>query len=76
MEWVIVLFLIGAVITAELFNTAIEEICNLATVKLKLRYSDTKVHRDLAAGAVLVIAVVAALIGMVIFIPKVLILLL
>ena len=75
-EWLIVIFLIGAVISAELFNTAIEEICDIITVKLKLRYSDTTYPRDLAAGAVLVVAVVAALIGLIIFIPKVLTLLL
>jgi diacylglycerol kinase len=73
-EWLIVFILIGMVISAELFNTAIEEICDLITTKLKLQYSDTTVVRDLSAGAVLVIAVVAALIGLIIFIPKVLIL--
>lgn len=71
-EWLIVIILIGAVITAELFNTAIEEICNTITTKLKLQYSDTTAPRDLAAGAVLLIAVTAAVVGLIIFIPKVL----
>jgi len=71
-EWLMVILLIGAVLSAELFNTAIEEICDLVTAKLKLHYSDTTAPRDLAAGAVLIIAVVAALIGLVIFIPKLL----
>jgi diacylglycerol kinase len=73
-EWLIIFFLIGAVLSAELFNTAIEEICNVISRKLKLGYSDTTYPRDLAAGAVLVIATVAALIGLIIFIPKVLML--
>ena len=73
-EWLIVIFLIGAVISAELFNTAIEEICDLVTAKLKLQYSDTTIARDLSAGAVLAIATVSAIIGLIIFIPKVLIL--
>jgi len=75
-EWLIVLLLIGAVITTELINTAIEEICDLLTAKLKLQYSDTTAPRDLAAGAVLIIASVAALVGLIIFVPKVLTLLL
>lgn len=75
-EWLIVFILIAAVIAAELFNTAIEDICDLITAKLKLQYSDTTAARDLAAGAVLIIASVAALVGLIIFAPKVLILLL
>jgi diacylglycerol kinase (ATP) len=73
-QWLIVILLIGAVISAELFNTAIEEVCDAITVKLKLQYSDTTLPRDLAAGAVLVIAVTAAIVGLIIFAPKVLIL--
>ena len=75
-EWLIILFLIGAVITAELFNSAVEEICNTITSKLKLRYSDTTAPRDLAAGAVLFISLVAAVIGLIIFVPRVLMFLL
>jgi len=75
-EWLIVIFLIGAVIFAELFNTAVEEICDVIAKKLRLQYSDTTYPRDLAAGAVLIIAVIAALVGLIIFIPKVLIFLL
>lgn len=75
-EWLIVILLVGAVISAEFFNTAVEEICDLITAKLKLHYSDTTAPRDLAAGAVLIIAVTAAVVGLIIFIPKVLTLLL
>jgi diacylglycerol kinase len=71
-ELLIVILLIGAVISAELINTAIEEICNIVRDKLKLGYSDTTAARDLAAGAVLVVAVAAAIIGLIIFVPKVL----
>jgi diacylglycerol kinase len=71
-EFLIIILLIGLVISAELFNTAIEEICNVIKFKLKLDYSDTTMARDLAAGAVLVVSVVALLIGSIIFVPKVL----
>ena len=75
-EWLVVFILIGAVIAAELFNTAIEDICDLITAKLKLQYSDTTAARDIAAGAVLIIASVAALVRLIIFVPKALMLLL
>jgi len=71
-ELLIVILLIGLVISTELLNTAIEEICNVIKIKLKLQYSDTTLARDLAAGAVLVVSVVAALIGLIIFVPKIL----
>jgi len=74
-EWLIVLFLIGVVISAELFNTAIEETCNALRDQLRLDHQATKLPRDLAAGAVMVIAVASALIGLIIFVPKVLTLL-
>lgn len=73
-EFLIILLLIGIVISAELFNTAIEDVCDVIKIKLKLQYSDTTLARDLAAGAVLVVSIVAGLIGLIIFAPKVLIL--
>lgn len=69
-EWVAVLILIGAVLMAELFNTAIEATCDLLKQKLHLEYSETTVIRDVAAGAVLVMASVAAAVGLIIFLPK------
>ena len=74
-EWLIVLFLIGSVISAELINTAIEETCNVVRDQFHLDYQATKIPRDLAAAAVMVIAIASALIGVIIFVPKVLTLL-
>lgn len=71
-EFIIILILIALVISAELFNTAIEEICDTITASLKLHYVDTTFPRDLAAGGVLVVASIAALVGLLIFIPKLL----
>jgi len=75
-EWLVIIMLIGMVISAELFNTAIEEVCNIMNEKLKLQYSDTTFARDLAAGAVFIVACCSALIGVIIFAPKVITLLL
>ena len=71
-EWLMVILLTGAVISAELFNTAIEEIGDIIATKLKLQYSETRAPRDLAAGAVLLTAMTAAIVGLIIFLPKVL----
>ena len=72
LEFIIILILIALVISAELFNTAIEEVCDTITASLKLHYVDTTFPRDLAAGGVLVVASIAALVGLLIFIPKLL----
>jgi diacylglycerol kinase (ATP) len=70
-EWVVVLILIGLVLGAELINTSIEELANIVRNFDKLNYQTTKSLRDLAAGGVLVIAIMAAVVGMIIFLPKI-----
>ncbi|MCT4582874.1 MAG: diacylglycerol kinase family protein [Flavobacteriales bacterium] len=72
-EWGIVILLIGLVLTAELTNTAIETLANEVT---KNYSSSIKKVKDTMAGAVLVIAIAAACIGSIIFIPKILTLIL
>lgn len=66
-EWLICLILFAIVLTSELFNTAIETV-----VDMVMPYKDTKakIAKDVSAGAVLVVAFFAALIGLIIFIPK------
>ncbi len=70
LEWLTVLLLIGLVWSAELVNTAIEELANIVRDELGLDYKATTRARDTAAGAVLVLAIVASLIGLLIFVPK------
>ena len=70
-EWFIVLVLMGLVWSAELVNTSIEELCDLVRDELSLEYKATQRARDTAAGAVLVLAIVATLIGLTIFVPKI-----
>lgn len=67
-EWIICIVLIGSVLSAELMNTAIE-----STVDLYTRQKNPIAQRakDIAAGAVLVIAITAAVIAAIIFIPKI-----
>ncbi len=71
MEWFAILILIALVWTAELFNTAIEELANLIQREQNLAYKATQKVRDLSAGAVLVIAMAAAVIGTAIFAVKI-----
>jgi len=66
-EWYVLMILFGLVIGAELLNTAIETVVNLVTPEY---HELAKLAKDTAAGAVLVMAIVAALIGLLIFAPK------
>ena len=69
-EWLCIILVSGLVISLEIINTAIENICDLLKEKLQLEVHHTTHARDLAAGAVLISAIVALLVGLVIFIPK------
>lgn len=69
LEWCLIIFAIGSVIAAEAFNTSIEYLTNLVTTEYSQLAKKTK---DVAAGAVLITAVTAALIGIIIFVPKIL----
>lgn len=70
-EWVNLIIIISAVITAELFNTAIEEVCNYQRDHLGASYESTRIARDVAAGAVLVTSICALIVGIIIFLPKI-----
>lgn len=65
-DWMIVILCIGVVITAELFNTAIERLVDLVSPQRQPMAGQVK---DIAAGAVLVCATAAAVIGLIVFIP-------
>lgn len=67
-EWLICIILFGIVISAEMFNTAIETVVNMITEKQDPK---AKLAKDIAAGAVLIVAISSAIIGLIIFIPKI-----
>lgn len=67
-EWIICMILFGLVISLELVNTAIENVVDLVTMEKKPK---AKIAKDVAAGAVLVSAIFSAIIGLIIFIPKI-----
>lgn len=68
LEWIICIILFGVVISAELFNTAIEQTVNIAMPEINEK---AKIAKDVSAGAVLVTAISAAIIGLIIFVPKI-----
>jgi len=67
-EWVAVVLSIGLVMALELLNTAIEDLVNLIHPEWNARAGRIK---DLAAGAVLLAAVAALVVGLIVFIPKI-----
>jgi undecaprenol kinase len=65
-EWLVVIINIAAVITAELFNTAIENLCNMIH---KTTHPIIKIVKDVSAAAVVITALCALVCGCIIFIP-------
>lgn len=71
-EWIACVFCFGLVFTAEMINTAIESIVDLVS---PARHELAGKAKDVAAGAVLISAIAAAIVGLIIFLPKVCLLL-
>jgi diacylglycerol kinase (ATP) len=70
-EVIAVVFSIAIVWVVEMINTVIEKMMDFICIE---RHPQIKLIKDLAAGAVLVAAIAAAIIGCIIFIPKLVIL--
>lgn len=65
-DWIITLVLIGVVIMSEIFNTAIETLANRVTREHDPMIGQAK---DLAAGAVLIVGIVAMICAIIIYWP-------
>ena len=68
-EWGICFVLFALVLSLELMNTALENVVDLVTEEKKAK---AKIAKDAAAGAVLVAALFAVIIGISIFLPRLL----
>ena len=68
-EWLAVVLAITAVWCAEAFNTAFEALCDVASPEFHPQVERAK---DIAAGAVLITAIGAALVGVFVFGPPLL----
>ena len=62
-EWSII-----TIISAELFNTAIETIVDMVSPQ---KNEKAKLAKDISAGAVLILAIGSAIVGFIIFLPKI-----
>ena len=67
-EWCICLALFGLVMALEHVNTAVEAVVDMVTEEY---HPLAKVAKDTAAGAVLIAAIMAAIAGCIIFLPKI-----
>lgn len=67
-EWIAIIFSIGLVFTAEIINTAIENIADFLTTEHNQKI---KIIKDLSAAAVLISAFTAFAIGLIVFLPKI-----
>jgi diacylglycerol kinase (ATP) len=65
-EWAVIVLTIGLVLAAEAFNTVAEAAVDLATAE---RHPLAKIAKDVAAGAVLLMAITAVLVGLLILGP-------
>lgn len=66
-EWMLCLLAFGLVMGAEMMNTAIETIVDLVSPEYHKLAGRAK---DIAAGAVLISSVFAAIVGLIIFLPR------
>jgi diacylglycerol kinase (ATP) len=66
-ELLALVFAIGFVWVAEIFNTCIERIMDHTSPAI---HPDVKFIKDLASGGVLVAAITAVVVGLIVFIPK------
>ena len=67
-EWIAVVIVIGMVFAAEIINSSIERCADFVKAERDDRKRDIK---DLGAAAVLVSAIAAAVVGIIIFLPKI-----
>jgi diacylglycerol kinase len=65
-EWLAILLAIGLVWVTEFFNTALEAVVDLASPR---RHRLAKAAKDVAAGAVVVAALIAAMVGLLVLWP-------
>ena len=66
-EWAILVLTMGIVLALEIINTSIERSVDLVTKEYK---ELAKIAKDAAAGAVLIMSIFSVVIGIIIFLPK------
>lgn len=67
-EWIILSLVIGLVLITEMINSAIEQMIDYVKPEI---HPKAKVIKDIGAGVVLITAIIASIIGLLLFIPKI-----
>lgn len=68
-EWVVVILVSTIVIVVELINTVLESLVNMVSPGIQ---KEAKIAKDVAAGAVLFSAISSIIIGVILYLPKIL----
>ena len=67
-EWIIIVFAICGVLVTEAINSAIERLADVVSPHYNKKIKQVK---DISAGAVLLMSIGAAIVGLIIFVPKI-----
>lgn len=67
-EWCIILIAIAIVWAAEGFNTCVEKLVDHLFIEV---HETARIVKDISAGAVLICAIAAFIVGLIIFLPKI-----
>lgn len=67
-EWMICILSFGIVCATELLNSAIEALCDLVTIQT---HPLIKIAKDTASGATLIASIATGIVGVMIFLPKI-----
>ncbi len=67
-EWMLITLSIALVWIAEMINTCLERMCNLITTD---HHPQIKLIKDIAAGAVLIASLGSLVVGLIIFLPRI-----
>jgi diacylglycerol kinase len=68
-EWIVLSFTIAFVLILEFINTALEAIVDMVSPRIR---PEAKLAKDVAAAAVLVSAILSIIVGVFLFLPKIL----
>jgi len=68
-DWIAVAFLITLVLISEAFNSVIEAVCDTVSEEYRV---NIKYAKDVSAGAVLISAILSFILGLIIFMPYIL----
>lgn len=68
LEWILQIFAMALVLGVEGLNTAIEKLCDFVQPEFDKKIGFIK---DISAGAVMLVSIAAAIVGLIIYLPKI-----